>query len=40
MVWFAEEKVPPAILDFISEHHGNQTIGFFYRKAQRIDGGR
>ncbi|NNM33074.1 MAG: HDIG domain-containing protein [Gemmatimonadetes bacterium] len=31
-----KEKVPPAILDFISEHHGNQTIGFFYRKAQRI----
>ncbi len=28
------EKVPEAIIDFISEHHGDQTIGFFLEKAR------
>jgi putative nucleotidyltransferase with HDIG domain len=29
-----EAKVPPAILDFILQHHGTQRIGFFYEKAR------
>lgn len=28
-----KEKVPAAVIDFISEHHGDQTIGFFLRQA-------
>lgn len=28
------EKIPEAIIDFISEHHGDQTIGFFLEKAR------
>lgn len=28
------EKVPEAIIDFISEHHGDQTISFFLEKAR------
>ena len=28
------EKVPEVIVDFISEHHGDQTIGFFLDKAR------
>ena len=28
-----KEKVPAPVVDFIAEHHGDQTIGFFYRKA-------
>lgn len=29
-----KEKVPEAVVDFISEHHGDQTIGFFLQKAR------
>lgn len=29
-----KEKVPPSVVDFIAEHHGDQTISFFYRKAK------
>ncbi|MGI9628463.1 MAG: HD family phosphohydrolase [Longimicrobiales bacterium] len=28
-----KEKVPAAVVDFIREHHGDQSIGFFYKKA-------
>ena len=28
-----KEKVPAVLIDFISEHHGDQTIGFFLRQA-------
>lgn len=29
-----KEKVPQAIVDFISEHHGDQTISFFLQRAR------
>ena len=29
-----KEKLPRPLIDFIAEHHGDQTIGFFYRKAK------
>lgn len=28
-----KEKVPAVLIDFISEHHGDQTIGFFLEQA-------
>lgn len=28
------ERVPEVLLDFIREHHGDQTIGFFLRRAR------
>ena len=28
-----KEKVPAVLIDFISEHHGDQTIGFFLQQA-------
>ncbi len=28
-----KEKVPAVLIDFISEHHGDQTIGFFFQRA-------
>lgn len=33
-----EAKVPAAILDFITEHHGTQLIGFFYERAMEESG--
>jgi len=29
-----KEKVPQVVIDFIAEHHGDQTIGFFLQKAR------
>lgn len=33
-----EAKVPDVILDFITEHHGTQLIGFFYERAREESG--
>ena len=30
------ERVPEALLDFIREHHGDQPIGFFLRRARQV----
>jgi len=30
------EKVPEVVVDFIREHHGDQTIGFFLHTARRL----
>ncbi len=27
------EKVPSVLVDFVAEHHGDQSIGYFYKKA-------
>lgn len=32
-----EEKLPNAILSFITEHHGNTLMAFFYHKALEMD---
>ena len=31
-----KEKVPRVLVDHILEHHGDQTIGFFFEKAQAL----
>lgn len=31
-----DEKVPEVLVDFIREHHGDQTIGFFHHLAQEL----
>ncbi|HLS33311.1 MAG TPA: HDIG domain-containing protein, partial [Brevibacterium sp.] len=32
-----DAKLPGRIKDFIAEHHGTQTISFFYEKARELD---
>lgn len=32
-----QEKLPRAILNFITEHHGNTLMAFFYHKALEVD---
>jgi membrane-associated HD superfamily phosphohydrolase len=32
-----QEKLPKAILNFITEHHGNSLMAFFYHKALEMD---
>lgn len=32
-----EAKLPERIRDFIAEHHGTQTISFFYERARELD---
>ena len=32
-----EYKLPPAIKNFIAEHHGRTLVGYFYKKAQSED---
>jgi membrane-associated HD superfamily phosphohydrolase len=29
-----QEKLPPAIVDFVAEHHGRTSISFFYKKMK------
>lgn len=32
-----KEKLPPAVIDLIAQHHGDTIVGYFYMKAKQLD---